>query len=99
MKICDYFQCMLIFLCLLLVLFSAWQLNSQFNEIYNFTKNYKTYDSFNKQIIQDTIRDTLESFTIKGNWLISIDPNNNWIHFQYNSEFLSDKLIMPGKTK
>lgn len=56
-----------------------------------FVDNYKIYDSLDKHIIQDTIRDTLKEFTIKGNWLISFDPNSNWMRFQYDPNRLQLK--------
>ncbi len=73
-----------IMLCTLLVMFATYRINQQWNEVYKFVKTYKIYDSFNKQIIQDTVRDSLQEFTIKGNWLISVDPNNSWIRVQYD---------------
>lgn len=73
-----------IVLCLLLLIYATYKFNQQWNEVYKFVKTYKIYDSFNKQIIQDTVRDSLKEFTIKGKWLISIDPNSNWIIFQYD---------------
>ncbi|MFX0022151.1 MAG: hypothetical protein ACFE9S_07480 [Candidatus Hermodarchaeota archaeon] len=79
-------------LCLLMIFYNIWQFNNKFNEIYKFVKTYKIYDSFNKQIIQDTIRDFLQEFTIKGNWIISIDPNNNWIRFQYDPNCIKLKI-------
>lgn len=69
----------------LIVFSTCLKVGSILRKTEKFVDNYKIYNSFNRQVVRDAIEDTLESFTIKGNWLISVDPNG-YILFRYHPD-------------
>lgn len=87
-EIKTFFDCFVVFIVIGWCTFSIVNMGFMSIKMEKFIDNYKKNELFNKQIVRDTIRDELKLITIKGNWLISLDPNHNWIHFQYDPNFI-----------